>query len=112
MNENKTIVKLNEYITIVVSIPQETDIATFEGIVEFIRKIRKSTGVLGVSVAGTSHRKSSKSKWTLEKAKMYIADKKVLTNNDMIKKYGLPDSKKVSHMNWYLHKKFGKELEE
>lgn len=110
--KNETKIELNEYIELKVLIPSETDIATFDGITEMVRKITRAAG----TILPTRRKRiytSINAKWDEKLTTEFIEDFNVkkLSVEKIMKKYDLkttdPNNKNfIQKKIYYLKMKF------
>ncbi len=85
-----TKIKLNEYISLEVEVPEETDIATFDGIGEMIRRIHKvSGGIISTQPQEKRGDAGRKTRWTKETARQFIENSYNMSDDEVIEKYNI-----------------------
>ena len=102
---NQTTIEVNKYITLVIKVPSEIDIATYDGVTEMVRRINRAVGTI---IPGTSRTgRGTGKQMTPEERKEFIEFYKKNGAQKTMEKYNLPDTKRVQQKVWYLKNKFG-----
>ena len=87
IERNVTRIELNEFMTLEITVPTETDIATYDGISEMVRKMNRVIG--GIIPSKKRSGNGNGPRLTKEQSLQFVKDAKHMSSDELIEKYEL-----------------------